>query len=258
MLLQRLIFQIFLNNFIVNGVMRFIGLENKVFYKKNPYLSFELAQAKSTQENAGYSDRPEINEVLKKSKADLLKAVSDFCAPDGKIFDLGCGPGMYLGYFKATSYQLFAIDISEVMISEAKKNVPKAQFFQGDFIKLQIDKRFNFMYCMGVLIYIPPHSIKDFFKKVYDSLEPNGIFYLNYPHATSWLDTVYNDITYIQYSPKAIEKIIAPYFKIIKHEQAFDGKKVGAYDKNPYKSSNPQYSRTYKNSYVLVAQKLNG
>ncbi|MEO6306205.1 MAG: class I SAM-dependent methyltransferase [Bacteroidia bacterium] len=228
-----------------------------MFYKKNPYLSFELAETKSTQENAGYSNKPEINEVLKKSKADLTKTVSEFCVEGNKVLDLGCGPGMYLELFKDTPYQLFAIDISQVMINDAKKIIPKAQFFHGDFIELLLDKKFNFIYCMGVLIYIPPHSIKTFFKKVYDSLEPNGIFYLNYPHAISWFDTVYNDITYIQYSPKKIESIIKPYFKIIKHEQAFDGKKVGAYDKNPYKSSSAGLGRTYKNSYLLIVQRIN-
>ena len=231
------------------------GLEKIIYHKANPYLLFQTKQSRSTQENAGYSIRPEINEVLNKSKSDLTLAVSEFCAKENKILDIGCGPGMYLQLFKDSSYELYATDINFSMLEEAKKQVPKATFIQGDFISSPLNIKFNFIYCIGVLIYIPRKSIIDFFQKIYDELEPNGILYLNYPHAISWLDTVYNDLTYIQYSPKFIETIISPYFKIIKHEHAFDGRKVDRYDKTPYKSLNPNTDRTYKNSYLLIAQK---
>ncbi|MBA2611561.1 MAG: methyltransferase domain-containing protein [Bacteroidetes bacterium] len=230
-------------------------MEKIVYHSANPYHVFKSAATKTTQENAGYSIRPEINEVIEKSKADLEQAVYGFCPSEGKILDIGCGPGMYLQLFKESSLDLYATDINHSMLEEAQKIVPRANFIAGDFMDLPLNIKFNFIYCIGVLIYIPKQSIEEFFKKIHGKLEANGILYLNYPHAISWLDTVYNDLTYIQYSPKAIEKIIEPYFEIVKHEQAFDGRKVGAYDNKPYKSLNPNTDRTYKNSYLLIAQK---
>jgi SAM-dependent methyltransferase len=253
--MKQLIFRIFVNNFISNFFIRMFGLEKIIYHKANPYLLFKPAQAKSTQENAGYSIRPEINEVLEKSKSDLEQAVNELSIKESKILDIGCGPGMYLQLFKDSSFELYATDINRSMLEEAQKIVPRANFIPGDFMELPLNLKFNFIYCIGVLIYIPKQSIEDFFQKVADKLEPNGILYLNYPHATSWLDTVYNDLTYIQYSPKAIEKFIQPYFTIIKHEHAFDGRKIGSYDNKPYKSLNPNTDRTYKNSYLLIAQK---
>lgn len=253
--MRQLIFRIFVNNFVSNFFIRMFGLEKAIYHKANPYLLFKTVPAKSTQENAGYSIRPEINEVLEKSKVDLEQAVYEFCVNESRILDIGCGPGMYLQLFKESSFELYATDINRSMLEEAQKLVPRANFIPGDFMELPLNLKFNFIYCIGVLIYIPKQSIEDFFQKVADKLEPNGILYLNYPHAISWLDTVYNDLTYIQYSPKAIEKFIQPCFTIIKHEHAFDGRKIGSYDNKPYRSLNPNTDRTYKNSYLLIAQK---
>ncbi len=253
--MRQLIFRIFVNNFISNFFIRMFGLEKTIYHKANPYLLFKPTRTKSTQENAGYSIRPEINEVIEKSKSDLKQAVNELSIKESKILDIGCGPGMYLQLFKESSFELYATDINRSMLEEAQKIVPRANFIPGDFMELPLNLKFNFIYCIGVLIYIPNQSIEDFFQKVADKLEPNGILYLNYPHAISWLDTVYNDLTYIQYSPKAIEKFIQPYFTIIKHEHAFDGRKIGSYDNKPYKSLNPNTVRTYKNSYLLIAQK---
>jgi SAM-dependent methyltransferase len=251
---KQILFKFFVNNFISNFFIRLFGLEKFIYQTLNPYLSFKTNTSKTTQENAGYSNRPEINEVLEKSKADLQLTVSEYCKPGDVILDIGCGPGMYLSLFN-NNYQLIATDINSTMLSESKKLVPNANYIHGDFMDIVLDRKSNFIYCIGVLIYVPRYRIEDFFKKIYDSLEDNGVLYLNYPHALSWLDTVYNDLTYIQYSPLAIERFIAPYFKIIKHEHAFDGRKIEAYDTKPYVSLNPNTDRTYKNSYLLIAQK---
>ncbi len=243
------------NNIVLNNIIILLRLDDKIHKSKNPYLSFKPLQSKSTQENAGYSNRPEINEVITKSKQDLLNAVLKYCNANDRILDIGCGPGMYLELFKERDFSLLATDINEEMLVYAKKNVPLATTFHGNFLKISIPEKVNFVYCIGVLIYIGRNDIVAFFKKIYGNLTPNGILYLNYPHAISLGDVLYNDLTYIQYSPKVIEKLIAPYFEIVVHHHAFDGRKVAWFDKKPYKSLNPDTDRTYKNSYLLIAKK---
>lgn len=247
--------QLFLNNFVINCIIRLAGLEALIYHQLNPYIKLVPSENKSTQENAGYSNRPEINEVLEKSKSDLLQVADLYCKKNEAILDIGCGPGMYLQQFKEKNYQLTGTDLNPNMINLCKKNVPEALYCIGDFMSIEFKTPFKFIYCIGMLIYIPKYQIEHFIKKVYSLLDDKGIFYLNYPHAISLLDTWYNDLTYIRYSPQFIEKIIAPYFTIIKHEQAFDGRKIVNYDKQPYKSLNPATDRTYKNSYLLIAQK---
>jgi SAM-dependent methyltransferase len=248
-------FKFFLNNFISNFFIRSFGLEKVIYHRTNPYLNFKVDPKSTTQENAGYSDRPEINEVIEKSKEQLQHAVKELCKQESTILDIGCGPGMYLQLFRNKKYTLFATDLNSTMIEASKKIVPEANFFCGNFLDLTFPRRFNFIYCIGMLVYIPRTSIKHFIHKLYSSLEDGGILYLNYPHALSFSDTLYHDLTYINYSPSFIDKIVRPYFDILKHEHAFDGRKIGSYDKQPYKSLNPATDRTYKNSYLLIAKK---
>lgn len=253
--IKQLLFRILVNNFIMNAFFRVTGMDRWLYGSKNPYLSFKPNESKSVQENAGYSDRPEINEVLQKSKQDLLDTVHSFCEAGDKLLDVGCGPGFYLGLFSNSKWITHATDINPDMLANARVHTGVSETFCGSYTSIHIPCKYRFIYCIGVLIYIPPYDLEVFFRKLYDNLEAGGVLYLNYPHALSWLDTVYNDMTYVQYSPIVIEQELKGKFDIIRHEHAFDGRKIGSYDKAPYKSLNPYTNRTYKNSYLLIAKK---
>lgn len=235
--------------------MIFLKKDTYFSIKRNPYTTFKPADKKSVQENAGYSDREDINEVLGRSKKTLLKVAGTHLKPQDKILDVGCGPGMYLNLFKDAGFELHATDINASMIAAAKQQVPAAVFYQGDLTTLMIPGNFKMIYCIGVLIYIPPTQLKAFIEKMHALLNENGMLYLNFPHAISYWDTWFKDITYVQYSPAYLRELLAPYFEIEIDRHAFDGRFIESYDKTPYKSLNPDTDRTYKNSYLLVAKK---
>lgn len=243
------------NNVVVNRVLIVLGKDSYFSRRGNPYTSYVPAGSRSVQENAGYSNRQEINEVLAKSKSDLLQAVQAHLKAGAKILDIGCGPGMYLSLFKDGPYELHATDINAGMIALAKQEVPQAVFYEGDIHHVAIRESFDLIYCIGVLIYIPPSRLGPFIDKIASLLKPGGILYLNFPHALSVWDTCYKDITYVQYSPAQLRKVLAPHFEILTDRHAFDNRFIGRYDQKPYKSLNPDTPRTYKNSYLLVAKK---
>ena len=243
------------NNVVVNNVLIALGMAPYFSRRGNPYTTYVPADGKSVQENAGYSNREEINQVLAKSKKDLLLTAQTQLKAGAKILDIGCGPGMYLSLFKDGPYELHATDINSGMLALARKEVPQAAFYEGDIHDLSIGQSFDMVYCIGVLIYIPPSGLKAFIEKTASLLNDGGILYLNFPHAISVWDSWYKDITYVQYSPAHLRKLLAPYFEIIADHHAFDNRRIEAYDKAPYKSLNPDTHRTYKNSYLLVAKK---
>jgi SAM-dependent methyltransferase len=232
-----------------------MGKDRYFSQRGNPYTSYVPAGSKSVQENAGYSNREEINQVLAKSKSDLLQTAQTHLKTNAKILDIGCGPGMYLGLFKNLPYELHATDINSGMIDLAKQEVPRATFYAGDIHDVVISERFDLIYCIGVLIYIPPSSLQAFLKKIMSLLNDGGILYLNFPQAISVWDTWYKDITYVQYSPAHLRKLLAPYVEFLADHHAFDDRFIERYDQTPYKSLNPDTHRTYKNSYLLVAKK---
>lgn len=239
----------------MNNILIALGKDSYFSQRGNPYTTYVPAGSKSIQENAGYSNREEINQVLAKSRKDLLLTAQTQLNPQAKILDIGCGPGMYLSLFKDTSYELHATDINGGMLALAKKEVPRATFYEGDINDLVIRETFDMIYCIGVLIYIPPSRLRPFLEKIVSLLNDDGILYLNFPHAISIWDSWYKDITYVQYSPSQLRKLLAPYFEILADHHAFDNRRIEGYDKTPYKSLNPDTHRTYKNSYLLVAKK---
>jgi SAM-dependent methyltransferase len=243
------------NNVVVNNILIALGKDRYFSQRGNPYTTYVPAGSKSVQENAGYSNREEINQVLEKSKSDLLQITQAHLQANAKILDIGCGPGMYLSLFKDLPYELHATDINSGMLALAKKEVPRAIFYEGDIHDVTINETFDLIYCIGVLIYIPPSGLQAFIKKITSLLNDGGILYLNFPHAISFWDTWYKDIAYVQYSPAQLRKVLAPWFDVVTDHHAFDNRVIEQYDKTPYKSLNPDTHRTYKNSYLLVAKK---
>lgn len=243
------------HNFIFNKFLIAFKLDKKVASFTNPYLSLSPNTNKTVQENAGYSLRPEINEVLEKSKNDLLSCIEVNLKSGGSILEIGCGPGMYLNLIP-NNYKKTACDINTGLLEIAKKQVPDAKFYLGNFTSIPFNETFDFIYCIGVLIYFTPTELKEVLNKMYQVLNSGGTLYINYPHAISKSDVHFKDLTYVQYSPDYIENLIGNKFEIISHQHAFDGRIIENYDTQPYKSLNPNTNRTYKNSYLLVAKKL--
>ncbi len=243
------------HNFIFNKCLIVLKLDKKVASFTNPYLTLKPNSDKTIQENAGYSIRNEINEVLEKSKTDLLNCITTHLKQYDAILEVGCGPGMYLSKIP-NHYKKFACDINEGLLELAKTQVPNAIFYKGNFSALNFKESYNFIYCIGVLIYFTPTELNEVLCKMHQLLKTNGILYINYPHALRKADLRFIDLTYFQYSPLHIENLLKNKFEIITHHHAFDNRVIDTYDKKPYKSLNPNTNRTYKNSYLLIAKKL--
>lgn len=246
---------LFTNNVVLNNLVIWLRLESRLAPLRHRYKNHKVNKSQSLQEIAGFSVRPEINEYLEKSHSDLREVRKNYLPLHAKVFEIGCGPGLYLKDFDTKTTQLFAIDITEDMIDLAKKDNPTCTFYKGNFLTTPIDQKFNLIYTVGVLMYFPRMDLKNVFKKMYDLLEPGGIIYINYPNAISFYDLLYPDLTYIQYSPALVERLASHYFKVISHKHSFDERPANRYDKTPYKSENPLRKTTCKNAYLLIAQK---
>jgi len=251
----RALFNRGLNNSFVNNILIALKLDARVSSILNWYPDFEPEAGASLQKIAGFSDRPEINEMLARLHGHLERVTGQYLNEGQKVLDIGCGPGLYLKDLEE-KYQLSGLDISPAMIRIAQKELPNSKFFTGDFMKTNLgNEKFDLIYSIGVLIYFSRSSLPNLFKKVAHHLNTGGTFMLSYPHALSAKDTQYPDLSYVQYSPRVIEKLVKKHFHILEHRHGFDDRVVDDYDRQPYQSLREGESRTYKNSYLLVAQK---
>ncbi|MCX7708681.1 MAG: methyltransferase domain-containing protein [Clostridia bacterium] len=69
---------------------------------------------------------------------DFLKRFAGLIEPNGKVCDIGCGPGEVARYLKDQGIDVFGVDLSDEMIQEAKKLNPDISFQRGNMMALHL------------------------------------------------------------------------------------------------------------------------
>lgn len=59
------------------------------------------------------------------------------------ILELGCGTGRHAQYFDKQGIQVAGVDLSQTMIEQAKKRLPRASFTEGDVRTIQLGQTFD-------------------------------------------------------------------------------------------------------------------
>jgi 2-polyprenyl-3-methyl-5-hydroxy-6-metoxy-1,4-benzoquinol methylase len=257
-MLKRLIKRKIINNRFINPFLYAMRLDGVLNDFSQDYIDFQPNLNQSLQEIAGYSNRPEINQVLERIHQQLkvyiledikLKGINPY-----QILDIGCGPGLFLKDFE-TKAHLFGIDVSSSMTSIAKTQLPNADIYTGHFLKYIFQKKFDAIYSVGVLIYFSKSQIKSFFEKLADLLNDKGLVFISYPHAYRAIDLNYPDITYVHYSPQFLDMLVKAKFEIVYHAHVDGTRKVQAYDELAIPNPKGFEGRTYQNSSILVLRK---
>ena len=243
-----------INNRFVNRLLIKLKLDSAFQRANNYWTLYSAGEDKTHQEIAGYSHSKDVQEAVDKTHEKLKLITKNYIGVDAAVLDIGCGPGLYLKDFNQDK-SLFGIDLNEKMLELAKTNAPTSKLVKGEFISYQFGSKFNLIYNIGMLQYIPMSKIEIFIKKISDLLEPDGILFISYPHAISEEDLKVPDLNYINYSPKYLNNVISKYFSIIENKHIIDDREILDFDKNPYKPQNVKFDKTYRNSSILVAKK---
>jgi cyclopropane fatty-acyl-phospholipid synthase-like methyltransferase len=242
------------NNAFVNSITIFIGID-KYFKRANKYWkNYKIAGNKSHQEVAGYSHTNDVQEAVDKTHLIFKSTLINYLKPGDKILDIGCGPGLYLKE-AAADINLFGVDINSEMLALAAKNNPKATLYEGEFLTVKFDSKFNLVCSVGMLQYVSKGEIKQFFDKISDLLEKEGIIFISYPHAIKAKDLSYPDLDYINYSPAFLNKLLDEKFTVLQNKHVVDERSIEDYDPAPYEPLQKNMDKTYKNSSILIAQK---
>ncbi len=70
------------------------------------------------------------------------------------ILDLGCGTGEISNYLSKFG-KVIGVDFSENSINIARENYKHIKFLLGDITQINLNKKFDYIYCIGVLHHIP-------------------------------------------------------------------------------------------------------
>jgi SAM-dependent methyltransferase len=114
----------------------------------------------------GSESAKRVSELVRVSKPDARK-----------VLELGCGTGSILKHLQ-DSYEVSGLDLSNKMLSIARKKVPQAKLWHQDMVDFQIDERFDTVLCVFDSInHVRRFSDwKRVFARVRQHLSPGGCF----------------------------------------------------------------------------------
>jgi 2-polyprenyl-3-methyl-5-hydroxy-6-metoxy-1,4-benzoquinol methylase len=144
--------------------------------------------------NAAYKDSRHLGDVIRRlsyrfNKGAIegrLNALLDLIGDNVKratILDVGCGPGFYSIRLAEKGAQVTGIDYSHGMIDTAKNNAQqsgvRADFKLADFMSVDLDTTFDYVFATGVLEYITSAQHEAFLQRM--AYLSNGIVIVSFP-----------------------------------------------------------------------------
>lgn len=97
------------------------------------------------------------------------------------VVDFGCGPGRDVPYYANKGFQTIGVDTSSELLEIARRRSSEAQFVHADFSTAPLVRnQAAIAIHNSSLQHIPRAALRDALQKVFDTLEPGGIFYCHY------------------------------------------------------------------------------
>jgi len=153
---------------MINSLTGHTSKEPPKQYVKNLFDDYAHRFNDALVNNLEYSLPFIIRDLILKSKSEKSQYKN--------VIDLGCGTGLAGIDLRAISTNLVGVDISENMVSEAKKLDIYDSLIIGDIIeKLNISQdKFDLLIALDVLIYIG--DVQSTFKAVHRACKPDSLF----------------------------------------------------------------------------------
>ncbi|HSY99607.1 MAG TPA: class I SAM-dependent methyltransferase [Terriglobales bacterium] len=97
----------------------------------------------------------------------------------GEVCDMGCGPGHVARYLRDAGASVFGLDLSPVMLEQARKLNPDIPFREGNMLALDIpDGSLAGIAAFYAIVNIPKPSLPAVFRELQRVLQPGGLLLL--------------------------------------------------------------------------------
>ena len=119
------------------------------------------------------------NKLGEKYLSDSIKAVSPERLPFLKkldknsiILDVGCGGGRDSKFFVQKGLKVFGVDVSDVLVKIARKEVPNAKFACGDILDIKLKPNsFDGIWAEAILLHLKRKDVLKSVRKFYKILK---------------------------------------------------------------------------------------
>jgi SAM-dependent methyltransferase len=109
-----------------------------------------------------------------------VKWLTGIIPSQGKILDLGCGPGMYTKRLSDMGYSVTGMDFSRRSIEYAKFHDVKTEYVCGNYLELSYTNQFDAVLLIyGDYAALTPYERQALIPKAYQALKTGGLFILD-------------------------------------------------------------------------------
>ncbi len=132
------------------------------------------------QEDLAYIHDVGFGTFASQSAPGLLEILHQKGIENGLVVDLGCGSGIWAKALTQAGYNVLGVDLSAAMLDLARAKAPKAKFQQDSLLRFNLP-RCNAVTSIGECLNYQFDDngladIQKLFARIYDSLQPGGIF----------------------------------------------------------------------------------
>jgi 3',5'-cyclic-AMP phosphodiesterase len=97
------------------------------------------------------------------------------------VVDFGCGPGRDVPYYASRKFHVTGVDASRDLLAIAQARSPEQHFICSDFATAPLTPNSTAIAIHNSsLQHVPRAGLKQALQKVFDTLEPDGVFYCHY------------------------------------------------------------------------------
>lgn len=124
----------------------------------------------------------------------------------GKILDVGSGSGRDACYFQKQGYQVTALEPSKNLCREIRK-VFSGEIMCSDIQNYQPAERYDGIWACASLIHLQEEEVLQFFEKIDQYLNDNGIIYISGKNGIS-TGEVEDGRFFLEFTDQLVEKIL--------------------------------------------------
>ncbi len=132
----------------------------------------------------------------------------------GSLLDAGCGTGDFSFYIakKYPNCMITAIDITKDTLQQNRRmqkelHTPNISFTYQDLSTMKEKEKYNFVFCIGTLIYFPKKKTKEIVINFTTSLKRGGYLYLDLPQENFFKNSIIPTKYYSSYHTNARKEI---------------------------------------------------
>ncbi|MBN2040173.1 MAG: class I SAM-dependent methyltransferase [Spirochaetes bacterium] len=132
-------------------------------------LSNEYTEASSGE----HEKKPKDREILDRFSREVGSAKP--------VWDFGCGSGHTAAYVKNLGVEISGLDLSELIIEQAKIKYPYLHFQQGNILELEFDNNsIAAVLSFYAIVHFTEDQVAEAFREIYRVIKPGGLFLFTY------------------------------------------------------------------------------